>query len=489
MDKKGFIRFFVFAFLLLAFLLFAFLRSQGFVELEITGFAVSEIFGVDEVVLSRVEITSSGNLEAVAGNFHKYDLLGCAFDYNGDKNSTTAEVGFYFQDGGPDNPDEVFADAFRSESEDFLCDEVNSACVAYFNVTSYQPGIWNCFVRWGNNTAEDSDGLLMVNSPPVFRGEVPDISIEVDGSYSQGEEQIDLDDYFEDLEDDYVTYGSVGQLHVLVRVDDDGLVYFDNLEGYEGVETIMFRAHDGSNGTFSNDVVVVVGSGTVDNLAACNAVWDCDWGPCLNGQKVCRYFDRNSCGNNTNKPVDLVESCSEVTAQTAAAAEPIQLTGTLEIEKPLVAGAKRSMLLIGLAVFVLLIVIVLAVLFLKQAKKKKSGEEIKSEAAVSEEKFKPVKTAEVQAQQEQKTANVDELINYVESVLGSGQNADKLRTDLIGAGWQKSDVDYSLSFANLKRFVKSKLDAGFDKEKIIQSLKAKGWKDDLINAVFSNLGK
>ncbi len=481
MDKRGLIRFLAFGFFLLMFFLFAFLYSGGFIE--ITGYTTHEGFSVNSTELSKIEISEEGDIVGVEGSFHKFDIIGCAFDYSGSAGGVDLDAGFYSDIHTADDPNIVYADAFmiNPPPEEFLCDDASGACLAYYNVTSYEPGEWRCFIRYGENLIT-SEPIMMINSPPVFLEEIPDITLSLDGSYL-GNETLDLRDYFEDFEGDEVTYGAVGHLHIGVDVED-GIVVFDNPENYEGVEVIKFRAHDGINGTFSNELRVIVGSGSAEDFGTCNSIWDCDWGQCINGIQECIYFDRNNCGNDADKPEDLARECESAMniAQNQLPGGGLQLTGTLEIEKPLVAGNQRSLIIIGVIVLVVLFVGFGVFLLIRNARKAKVAGGIKEEAKSA------VQTEQVQ-QQTAADSGISQLTEYVEGVSSQNQNFNKMKSDLVGAGWNASDVDYAINFVKLKSFVKSKLAAGFSKDIIANSLKSKGWKDDMINKIFANLGK
>ena len=487
MNKRGFVKFLVFAFFLLMFFLFAFLKSAGLIE--ITGYTAHTSFLVDSTEISKIEISEVGGVVGIGGNFHKYDLLGCAFSYSGSKDGVSLEAGFYSSLHNSSDPNVGYPDAFNANREEFLCDDASSACLAYYNVTSYEPGEWRCFVKYGANIIT-SDPLTMINAAPVLLEDIPDITLALDGSYLSNE-TINLDDYFIDFEDDEVTYGAVGQLHVIISVDD-GVAVFNNPENYEGVEIVRFRGHDGINGTFSNDVRVIIGSGVADDFDVCTPIWDCRWGECINGVQTCDYFDSSNCQDESNRPENLVRECESVMniAQNQMPGGDIQLSGTLEIEKPLIAGKQRSLILIGVVVLVVLLVGFGVFLLIRNAKKSKVGG-IKEEAKPTAVQGKTAaNTVSGQAQTGSAAVQVNsQLAEYIESALGQNQDITKIKTELVSAGWNAADVDYAINFVKLRKFVKGKLGAGFSREVITNSLKSKGWKEDIINNIFSNLGK
>ena len=77
--------------------------------------------------------------------------------------------------------------------------------------------------------------------------------------------------------------------------------------------------------------------------------------------------------------------------------------------------------------------------------------------------------------------------NYIENAIKQGQGVQQIKTDLEKAGWNKKDIDDTMNYCTLKKFVSDKKQQGFTKEKIMESLKSKGWKDEIINKIFQEL--
>ncbi len=471
MDKRGSFSLGIFAFVFLMFLLFLFLRSVGF--LGVSGLTSHDSsLNVDNVTLTKVIIEDDGSIDAVEGEFHLYDTIGCAVDYTGTGNLS---IGIFSEENDLQNPNIFYPDILNDNITETVC-TISNTCLAYYNVTEYEPGNWLCYAEYGNSIKLSSE-LEMVNSPPALSRDIENIQISVNGSYIN-RSALDLDDYFQDLEDDNLDYDAVGQLYITVLIDNSGVVTFVNSQNYQGYENIKFRAKDDSGHVYSNNLTVTVGNPQAPQpVQTCGSVWDCTWSTCINGQQKCAYYDKNSCGNSTNKPLDLTRSCQVVINQQQAQTQPIDLGGEIEVTKPSLSGTKRILVMAGIGIILLLILSLGVYLLIKKGKKPEKKEDTK-----------PVMQ---QIKQEPQKANINklsELKTFIESSLQKGQTEQKIRSDLLNVGWLKKDVDYCFNYVALKKYVKEKLNTGFTKEKIVESLKAKGWDDAIVNDVLNSLG-
>ena len=160
----------------------------------------------------------------------------------------------------------------------------------------------------------------------------------------------------------------------------------------------------------------------------------------------------------------------------------LALNNSIEIKS--VAGVKRNLLVIVVVVLAFAILGIGFYLFMN-FKNKKQVSSIVTNADIKSDKNSNTSGGVIS--KEQKTVNLDELNNYIETALTQGHNEQNIRNDLIKSGWAVNDINSGFNYVKLKIFVKDKLNQGFDKEKITISLKAKGWKDDLINSVFKGL--
>ena len=86
----------------------------------------------------------------------------------------------------------------------------------------------------------------------------------------------------------------------------------------------------------------------------------------------------------------------------------------------------------------------------------------------------------------QENTNSNQLNKYIYDALNKGQNDEKLKSDLLKAGWNNMDIQNSFNYAKLKRFVDTKIKEGIDKEKIRYSLISKGWKKDLVDSILKD---
>ncbi len=464
MGKKG-AGLIVIVFILILFILFIALKTGGYIKT--TGFVINQGSFVKNVSLVKIEVLGieSFNITDTV-SFYKGDNIACIIQYQpGPKEKV--DVGFYSSDKDAANPNKIFSDIFNDSLDNTVCQDEIAACLVYYNVTDYLLGNWNCFARNGG-VDKISNKLEMKNKPPILIKDILPFNLNANGT------PLDLKEYFVDEEGDKITYGAVGQLHILVLVDSKGLVTFTNPSKWEGYEDILFRAHDGISGSFSNSVKIKVGNADNPAVSGCIPIWDCSWGSCVNGQQVCTYYDKNKCNIQIGKPVNLIKSCS-VTTKTDTS-QPKIIAGNLKNfngEISSVNGTSRILLYVGLVILVLLIMVfgTLTVLSFRKKPLVVNNNQVVNANVVNTQKF-------------QATSNLNQLQNYINEALKSGQQEKEIVQGLLKAGWEKKDIDDALNYVKLKNFVDLKLAGGFSKEKIIESLKAKGWKDDLINSLF-----
>lgn len=489
MDKRG-NSFLVLGFLFVLFLLFLFIKSGNLKS--ISGYAVGDFgngtnLSVLGITFDKLNVINGTTFSIISDqDFYRYDNIGCIVDYNATGNNyANLTIGFYSQDRSTSNPNQVFYDVLNDTTNNTLCrSDSGFTCLAYYNITDYRTGNWRCFASWDNLT-NLSNYMEMKNRPPIFLQNISTISLNVNGTYINGS-ALNLSSYFTDPEGDSLTYGAVGYFHLNVSVSSDGIVTFSNPNSWEGSEHILFRAYDGSVGTFTNNVTVHIGSGVTSQPAPpCNSVWDCSWGECANGQQTCVYFNRNNCGNNTGKPANLVRSC--VASIAGNATLPSQTSASIDLKSlqlqeakiPRFVGLKRTLIIVGIVV---LVVLVLGIGFYVLVSPKK-----KTDLVQEEQKKNIQQTGNLQQGLQTQAVNLGALQKYIEAALQQGQPEQKIQEDLLKVGWQKKDIDSSFNFIKIKKFVSEKLAAGFEKDKIIESLKAKGWKSETISSIFNEL--
>lgn len=102
---------------------------------------------------------------------------------------------------------------------------------------------------------QDSDVMVItvnaVNDAPSVKENLPDVEFDEDSSH----EAFDLDDYFEDVDDDTLSYSYMGNTNVNVLIDENNSVTFSAPENWYGCETITFTARDSEYSV--NDTMVV----------------------------------------------------------------------------------------------------------------------------------------------------------------------------------------------------------------------------------------
>ncbi|MBI2148693.1 hypothetical protein HYU23_03355 [Candidatus Woesearchaeota archaeon] len=468
----------VLIFFFVLFILFLALKYTG--NFSVTGYIVNNQSGdtnltVKDIYLLKVQVISNTSFNIIENSteFYRYDNLGCITKHELINNgSVNLNIGFYSTGNDISSPNKVYSDIFNDDLTNTLCD--HEKCLIYFNVTDYLLGEWKCFASWDGNS-KISNKLEMKNRAPVLNKNIPAISINAEGNLANGT-SINLNNYFVDLENDKVTYGAVGQQQLVVSVNEQGIVAFSNPAKWEGAEKILFRAHDGLSGTFSNEVVVYVGSGVAKQVEeACVPIWDCNWGSCVNSQQACEYFDKNNCGTSVGKPASLIRQCS-ILQTVQPEAPPQVLIGNLETTKlnvPKTSGIMRLLLIVGLIILIIIILGIGSYLFFS-LRKKLPTVQVNTQKNIQQ----------TQQVQQPVSSNIQDLNKYVIDALKQGQTEQKITDDLLKVGWQKNDINKSLDYAKLKNFVDSKLASGFNKENIIESLKSKGWKDDVINSLF-----
>ena len=139
--------------------------------------------------------------------------------------------------------------------------------------------------------------------------------------------------------------------------------------------------------------------------------------------------------------------------------------------------SKSNVLLIPIILFALGIISLGGYFIIKKLKDKKNTEQ-------------PLKTTTIQPDlpaPPQIVQQANPMQNYIENAIKQGQGVQQIKTDLEKAGWNKKDIDDTINYCTLKKFVNDKKQQGFTKEKITESLKSKGWKDEMINKIFQEL--
>lgn len=372
-------------------------------------------------------------------------------------------------------------------------------CFGKYVVDKFEDTEAKCIAELNNSLGNFASGvsgyIKIVNRPPVLTSDIPDIEIAVGEDYV-----LDLSDYFSDPEGDNLNYDALGTLHAFMNITGSD-VTISGAQAYDGVDVLVFRAID-SKGTFviSNNVSVNY-NGTA-SVSGCKTDWSCtEFSACVDGYRTRICTDNNECDVLTGKPVEqqkctaVGDAGSEESAQTGN--DKSATTPLTKLQQP---ETSNTMFYV-----VLIIVVVLAlaggggaIYYFKFYKKTdEEGEEKKEEkkeeviGGVTGEStlYKPAENkAVVQTSEQAKPAetqpvavsNVDEIYKYFEQAADLG----KAKDELLAAGWDKKDVQRAFDVVTLRRYVAEKIKSGFDKEKLKESLKSRGWKQDIIDDVF-----
>ena len=221
-------------------------------------------------------------------------------------------------------------------------------------------------------------------------------------------------------------------------------------------------------------------------IITCTPLWDCQWGDCKDGKQTCAYYDRNNCNDATTKPQDLENQCS-VQVGEAVTQQKKDITAKVNVE------SKNNVLLIPIILFALGVISIGVYLAVKKLKSNKIEQPINQNLNQSKLPEKQqTNTSDMnlpntlQTQPAQNT-NSNQMQTYIENAMQQGQNVQQIKSDLEKAGWNKQDIENTVNYCTLKKFVNEKKQQGFTKEKISESLKSKGWKDDIINKIFTEL--
>ena len=107
-------------------------------------------------------------------------------------------------------------------------------------------------------SATDTE-LEIANLPPELIKDIPNQSWQSDTVL---EDAFDLDDYFEDIEGDTITYTFSNMTNITINIDEDNNVSFFPDLGFIGTETVTFYAHDLVDYGESNLVYLDVGLDT-----------------------------------------------------------------------------------------------------------------------------------------------------------------------------------------------------------------------------------
>ncbi|HLC56445.1 MAG TPA: putative S-layer protein [Candidatus Nanoarchaeia archaeon] len=112
-------------------------------------------------------------------------------------------------------------------------------------------------------TAEDTEGLSdsetfkvtvnNINRAPVFNGPIQDVIIDEDTTT-----QISLSTYFNDLDNDALTFTSISPVTAIISISSSGLATINPAQDFNGIVKIKFKASDGPSSVESNEITLTI---------------------------------------------------------------------------------------------------------------------------------------------------------------------------------------------------------------------------------------
>jgi len=418
---------------------------------------------IEKTELLGIRFDNDGNFNTFGPEFKRYDLLVCNAKF---KSKDKLDLAIY----SPNSENEAyreFKDIINSfDNASIFCELDQSECAVLVNITKFQPGNWKCLAKQGDNF-KFSNLMTMVGSSPYLKLDIPDFSVDKNGNFSGN--TINLNQYFFDPDGEKLQYNIIGakQLQIII---ENGNIIIKNPRNFEGIETVTFRAFDGVQGKFSNTVKITVGSGIGNN--DCYPVWDCGlWGECLGGLRIRECNDKNNCGAEIGMPL-LSQACDELNGAIGVRQQAKTIgVQNIQVSENFISGSIR---------YITIIIFIIAILgsagFLVYWYKFRKNNVVNKE---------PVQQNQITSNN--KSDNSEQLKQYIETMLQQNQPQQKIKDDLINAGWDKNTVSELMNYVTLKIFVKTKLSSGFTKEKIRESLLSKGWKKEIVDKIFSEL--
>ncbi len=418
------------------------------------------------------------------GDFNKGDYLGCQVNFKSDV-IDPVDISIYTPGTtNLNNPFKKFTDVNRSVNANVTCGALAQnviSCFVVIQVYTIIPGEWRCLAKQGQNNLL-SDSMTMAGSSILFTQNIPDITLTKEGTYVG--KAVNVKDYISNPSNSVLQYFAIGAQYITATVQSDGNLIFANSQGFEGNESIIIRVYDGNAAILSNKINIVVGTHQnipVNITQECYPSWDCNiWGQCVEGVSVRTCNDSNSCNSEVGKP-ELTQTCQD-TGTTARTQVNIQGTKqNVKLDTSFVSGITR---------IILIVLLILAVLgtggfALYWFKFRKPGEVIKQETKTNDQQNQAVQNTDKKTQET--SSNLGDMRRYAETMITQGQQEQKVKADLIAAGWNKVDVDNVVNYLVLKKFINFKIKAGFNKDKIKESLLAKGWKKELVEKIFAEL--
>lgn len=193
-----------------------------------------------------------------------------------------------------------------------------------------QPGTYNYSINCTSIIADTphlrkNNSLTVTNRPPALTSTLPN---NVTWNEDTTTSPFNLNDYFQDPENQTLTFFTSQVENVLVFVSSEGLVSLTPKTDWYGIENVTFYAQDTYNEmTPSNNVSLIVldvsepstttivsggggGGGVTQVIEYCDEDWTCeDWGSCIyTGIQTRTCNELNNCNSSEYAPIN-VRSC------------------------------------------------------------------------------------------------------------------------------------------------------------------------------------
>jgi len=489
--------------LFLIFLLFV-LLDQSDVGI-ITGYIVSSSDVFSNLQFKIADRSSDGSVTEFFSSPQGGADFYCSFNYSSFVSQSEKHFDLLFLRNDSVVPAARFTDLTEGDYDDFsdsngaFCFSDSLSCVGFYSLSNAEKGRWICSLRFWNSTTEvflnSSSSFILGNAEstlhaPRLIADLPDvITLSNNGSildFEGGDEDyhsgfiLDLENYFDDPDNDSLEYRVSGDQFIDVRIDSDGDVTFIVPFDYEGKEELVFYAFDNAEKVVAPSLSVIVGSGI--SSPSCSPFWSCSpFEACISSVQTRSCTDLNSCSSLEGRP-SLTRPCDQNSSLGSASSGPsVSLQGEIQLKEPLFASTGRVVALI----FVLLALLGMiggVIYFVYRARKEhKSFFDFKKKTSGAKD------TLSKELISTSSSNDDSSLDTYIRKALAQKQKADRIRSDLLHAGWPKETVVQKVNELSLESFINEKLRLGFSKEVIRKSLLNRKWPQEFVDKVLSKI--
>ncbi len=369
-------------------------------------------------------------------------------------------------------------------------------------------GYWNCSINVSdgysiNFSLNSSNVFSMNNTPIIFVGKLNNESWYNDTSrdtdYPIITSDINGNGFYDP--DSIINITPVGNTSINVTIGSDYKVNFiGKSKNFTGIVKMFFNATDIYSSARSNNITLNVSK---RSITSCTANWSCsDWTTCTNNLQFKTCTDTNQCNSSQlTKLENQTCTISQTTGGSGSTESPTSPgTGTSgassssgstnQSQKAASAGASSSAttqkIIISLGIILGIIGLSAGGYFLYRYY---STKEEKSIFEVPTEKPKEIKQEKIEFKStiEAKPitiANLDELKKYIQTAFKNKVPIQKIKEDLLKAGWKEKQIQDELNLVSLKNFIQVKINQGMKKEDVVSMLKLKGWREDQIEEAF-----